>query len=277
MSQLRLLILGAHPDDGEFHAGGIASAYARQGHRVRVVSVTNGAAGHHFREPSELAERRRREASRAARVIGAESEVWEFPDGALEPSLEVRARVIRCIREYQPDLVLTHRLCDYHPDHRSVGQAVQDASYLVTVPLVQPEVPHLKQDPVVAYMPDLFTKPTPLQPDVVLDIGPWIDTIVEMLACHESQVFEWLPFNRGRECPADTPGAERPSAERMAWLRDWYAERAAARADRFRSALCQRYGQAAGERVQYAEAFEISEYAAPLDEQARERLFGFLN
>ena len=202
-------------------------------------------------------------------MISAESQVWGFPDGHLLPTLDVRERIIREIRTFEPDLVLTHRTCDYHPDHRAVGQAVQDASYMVTVPLVLPDVPHLQRDPVVAYMPDHFTKPLPLQADVVLDTGPWIETVVEMLAKHESQVFEFLPYNRGRECPEDP-------AARRGWLTDWYTEISQARAEQFRDALRAHYGPEQGAAVQHAEAFEVSEYAAPLDDAARQRLFGFL-
>lgn len=269
MDKLKLLILGAHPDDAEFHAGGLMAAYAAAGHVVRAISVTNGGAGHHFRDPVGLSQRRRRELAAAAAVIGGQSEVWEHPDGGLQPTLDVRAQVIREIRQFAPDLVLTHRLCDYHPDHRAVGQLVQDASYMVTVPLVEPDVPSLRQDPVVGYMPDLFTKPYPLEPHVVLDVTPHLDTIVQMLACHESQVFEWLPFNHQLDCPED-------SEERLAWLKAWYCERASRRADRFRDALVARYGDA-GEKIAYAEAYEISEYAAGMNEQTHQRLFGFLH
>lgn len=265
---LKLLVLGAHPDDAEFHAGGLISAYAQAGHQVRIVSVTNGGAGHHFRTSPELVEMRRREIQASAAIIGAEAEAWEFPDGALTPDLAVRRRVIREIRSFEPDLVLTHRPCDYHPDHRAVAQTVQDASYMVTVPLVESDVPFLKRDPVVAFMPDRFTKPAPLQPDVVLDTAPWADTVVQMAACHVSQVFEFLPFNRGRECP------ESPQA-RIEFLRSWLAELAAERAARFRQALITQYGET-GNDVQSAEAYEISEYAAQLTEQRREELFGWL-
>ena len=140
---LRLLIIGAHPDDAEFHAGGLATIYRRQGHTVKMISVTDGRSGHHRYQPAELAEVRRRESLAAAAVIGATCDIWSFPDGALQPTLEVRELVIREIRAFRPDLVLTHRPNDYHPDHRAVGQVVQDASYMVTVPLVAPDVPAL--------------------------------------------------------------------------------------------------------------------------------------
>lgn len=267
---LRLLILGAHPDDAEFHAGGLAVRYRQAGHVVKMVSVTDGGAGHHQTWGAELAARRREEAAAAGRIIGAEYITWDHPDGALLPSLDVRRQIIREIRTFRPDLVLTHRPCDYHPDHRAVGVAVQDASYLVTVPAVAPDTPALRKDPVVAYMPDLFTRPNPLRADVVLDFTPQIDTVVQMLACHRSQVYEWLPYND--RAAADLPAAEE---DRLPWLRGWYCERLRRRADHFRAALVAAYG-GRGERLECVEAYEISEYAAPLDEDARRRLFGLL-
>src|SRR5690606_27113077 len=118
-----------------------------------------------------LAERRRAEAAAAGNVIGATYVTWDNHDGMLQPTLEVRWQVIREIRTYRPHLVLTHRPNDYHPDHRAVGNVVRDASYMVTVPAVVPDVPVVQkhEEPVVAYMPDRFTKPYPLQPDAVID------------------------------------------------------------------------------------------------------------
>lgn len=267
---LGLLILGAHPDDAEYHAGGLASIYRRRGHRVKMVSVSDGAAGHHVRPAEQLARIRRAEAAAAAAVIGAEAEVWDYPDAQLLPTLEMRREIIRAIRRFAPDLILTHRTNDYHPDHRAVGQCVQDALFLVTVPKVVPEVPALRSVPVVAYLPDLFTKPAPLVADVVLDVTDELETIVEMLACHESQVFEWLPYLNGTldEVPADPH-------QRQAWLRAWYTGQIRSRAQRYRKELIATYGRERGAEIQCAEVFEISEYGGPLDEPARRRLFPF--
>lgn len=268
---LRLLILGAHPDDAEVHSAGLAAIYRRLGHAVRIVSVTNGDAGHHEMRGEELAQRRRAEAAAAGRVIGAEYITWDNHDGTLQPTLDVRQQVIREIRTYQPDLVLTHRTNDYHPDHRAVGNVVRDASYMVTVPAVVPDVPVLQKDPVVAYMPDRFTKPYPLQPDAVIDITDCIETAVDMLACHESQVFEWLPHNRrqGGEVPSE------PTARRD-WLRAWYLGRIRSQADRYRRRLIETYGQERGSAIEYCEAYEISEYAAAADADDLQRLFPVL-
>ncbi len=268
---LRLLILGAHPDDAEYHAGGLASIYRMLGHTVKMVSVTDGGAGHFRLAPAELAAHRREEAAAAGVVIGAEYVTWDHPDGELQPTLELRRQIIREFRTFAPDLVLTPRTVDYHPDHRAVGQAVQDATYMVTVPLIVPEVPALKRDPVVLYMTDLFTRPCPLRADVVIDVDNHVETIVAMLACHRSQVFEFLPYNEGilEQVPTD-------QLEQMTWLRTWHAQHVTARAQRFRHELIKAYGEERGSKVQYAEAYEVSEYASPLDVAMRHRLFPFL-
>lgn len=263
----RLLILGAHPDDPEFAAGGLATIYRLLDRPVKLVSVTDGRSGHHRLSGDELVKIRRAEARAAGEIIGAEYETWDFPDGALEPTLAVREKIIAEIRTWQPDLVLTHRTNDYHPDHRAVGQAVQDACYLVTVPAVVPNVPALRRDPVVALLPDLFTRPCPLRPDIVIDVEPLLPTITRMLACQKSQVFEWLPYNMGLE--DQVPGEE---SQRLAWLQSWYSERLALRRQRFDHAVVEQYGAAAA-AIRWIEAFEISEYAAALDESHRNLLF----
>jgi LmbE family N-acetylglucosaminyl deacetylase len=268
---LKLLILGAHPDDAEFHSGGLAAIYRKLGHLVRFVSLTNGEAGHHECFGPELVNIRWAEAQAAAEVIGAECAVWDHPDGQLLPNLALRWQVIAELRRYAPDLVLTHRTNDYHPDHRAVGHVVRDASYLITVPAIVPEAPICRRVPVVAYLPDRFAKPTPLAGDVVIDVTGEIEAILGMLACHRSQVFEWLPFNRGL-----LDQVPRGEAAKMDWLRAWYLPMLRPAADRYRSELIAAYGPVRGSAIEYAEAFEVSEYAAPLDAAQRRRLFGFV-
>ncbi|MEO2019498.1 MAG: PIG-L deacetylase family protein [Fuerstiella sp.] len=264
----RLLILGAHPDDAEFHGGGLAAIYRQLDRTVKLVSVTDGAAGHHERSPAELIPLRRAEAAAAGAVIGATYETWNFPDGGLEPTLDVRHRIIREIREFQPDLVLTHRSCDYHPDHRSVGQCLQDASYMVTVPHVVPDVQALRKDPVVAYLPDLFTRPAPMRADVIIDISEQMPTIARMLACHRSQVFEWLAYEA--DILDTVPDDE---AEKLAWVQSWAAGHVCLRADRLRDELVIRCGDVRGRNIEFIEMFEISEYARQPDSESIRRLF----
>jgi LmbE family N-acetylglucosaminyl deacetylase len=264
----RLLILGAHPDDAEFSGGGLATTYRQLDRPVKMISVTNGAAGHHQRPPDELIGLRRAEAGNAGNVIGAIYETWDFPDGSLQPSLEVRHRIIQEIREFNPDLLLTHRTCDYHPDHRAVGQCVQDASYMVTVPHVVPDIPALHIDPVVAFLPDLFTRPAPMRADVIIDVSEQMESIAKMLACHRSQLFEWLAYEAGI---LDTvPDDEH---EKLQWVKSWFGRHARPRAERFRDQLIARCGDAQGKAIEFIEFFEISEYARQPNTELIRHLF----
>lgn len=264
----RLLIIGAHPDDAEYHAGGLASIYRQLGRGVKMISVTDGGAGHHSRNPIELVTTRQQESAEAGSVIGAVTESLGFPDGKLLPTIEVRHRIIRELREFKPTLVLTHRTCDYHPDHRATGQAVQDASYLVTVPMVLPDVAALYHAPIFGYMTDLFTRPTKLRVDVALEVESQIHNIVKMLSCHRSQMFEWLPYNENNS--ASIPEQEQ---ERLEWLQNWYAERSAKKSEHFRDVLRTTFGDANCGDMKYFELFEISEYGSPADQDQLSELF----
>src|SRR6185369_786533 len=110
--------------------------------------VTNGDIGHWREFGAALAKRRTAEVQAAAKVLGIETEVLDIHDGELEPTLENRRKITRLIREWNADLVMSHRSNDYHPDHRYTGVLVQDAAYMVTVPGFCPDVPHLTKNPV---------------------------------------------------------------------------------------------------------------------------------
>jgi LmbE family N-acetylglucosaminyl deacetylase len=271
MSLPRILILGAHPDDADIKAAGCASKWRRLGCEVKLVSVTDGRSGHQTQHGPALVQRRRAEARAAGAVIGASYDVLDHPDGGLLPTLEARHTLIRLIRGFRPDLVLTHRPNDYHPDHRYTSVLVQDAAYMVTVPAVCPDAPHLERDPVIVYFSDDFKKPAPFHPDVVVDVGDELGRMVDMLHCHASQFYEWLPYNGGyaHDVPADEAGRRR-------WLEERFRRRVRPLADRCRDLLVRTYGEEQGRRAEYVEAFEASEYGAPFDAAARARLFPFL-
>jgi LmbE family N-acetylglucosaminyl deacetylase len=271
MPSLRILVLGAHPDDADYKAGGTSALWRRLGHEVKLVSVTNGGAGHQTLRGAELVARRRAEARASGAVIGATYDVLDHPDGGLMPTLEARHELIRLIRNFKPDLILTHRPNDYHPDHRYTSVLVQDAAYMVTVPAVCPDTPHLSRDPVILYLSDDFKRPVPFSADVVVDIGAEMDTLVDMLRCHVSQFYEWLPYNGGYadQVPADDAG-------RRKWFKEAMQRRIRPLADRHRDRVVQTYGVERGHKIEYIEAFEVSEYGSPLDAAARARLFPFL-
>ncbi len=245
----RILFVGAHPDDAEFSAGGLLQRAARAGHQVMLVSLTDGRAGHQQMPAAELAARRREEAAAAAAHLAARLEIWSQRDGELEPTLALRQQLIGTIRRFEPDLLITHRPADYHPDHRATAQLVQDACYLLQVPNVVPAIAPLTHVPPVLLAWDRFTYPRPFRADWVLDTGPVLDDVVKMLDCHVSQVYEWLPHTQGLTVPLN---------DRLSWLHDWYARRP--------RHIAREYAAAHGlERVDYAEAYEVSEYGGPFD------------
>ncbi len=227
-----LLVIGAHPDDCEITAGGVAALTAARGGRVLHLALTNGDKGHQTLSGAKLATMRRGEARAAAAACGAEAIVLDNHDGELLPTLEHRYELIRILREFRPDLVLFPRPWDYHPDHRYTSQLAQDALYMVRVPSVCPYAERLEADPVAMYVSDQFQKPYPFQADVVIDIGPVLEQKLKAMGSHISQVYEWLPFVNSNMSLSDVPD---DPAGRRAFLRNQWERRLRRDADRFRS------------------------------------------
>ena len=268
---LNILIFGAHADDCDIKAGGLAAHYAEAGHRVKFVAHTNGATGHHEIGGIELAKRRYEEAQASGRVLGIEYEVLDNHTGELEPTVHYRKQVIRVIRDFQPDLVMSHRPWDYHPDHRYSAMLVQDAAYIVTVPNMCPLTPFVDTNPIIMYLSDNFQKPVPFDADIVVDIDDVIEKKIDMLHCHTSQMYEWLPFNSG--VLDQVPDGD---AERRAWMAERRLGAFSDVADRFRGKLVELYGEERGSKVKYAEAFEVCEYGSSLSPERSKNLFPFI-
>jgi LmbE family N-acetylglucosaminyl deacetylase len=265
---VRIIAFGAHPDDCDLGAGGLAAKYAALGDKVKFVSLTNGDAGHQSQHGEELANRRRAEAQEAGRRIGIEYEVLDNHDGKLLPSLEVREQVIREIREWKADIVVAPRPNDYHPDHRYTGVLVQDASYMVIVPNLVPDTPPLAKNPVFLYYSDRFTRPQPFRADIVVSIDDVFEKKINMLDAHVSQFYEWLPWTEGEleQVPHDP-------VERKKWLASWPSAERKLQPE-WREAVKKRYGAQAA-HIQHAEAFEITEYGHQPSEEEIRRLFPF--
>ncbi len=265
---LKILVIGAHPDDCELKAGGVTAMYRAAGHHVKFVSVTNGEAGHHRLLPAELANVRRTESLAVASLMGIEYEVLGNRDGRLQPTLEARFELIGLIRRFQPDLILTHRPNDYHPDHRATSTLVCDAAYLVIVPHIVPEVPALRVNPVIAYLSDHFQRPAPFQPTIVVDIEPVLERIVDQMVCHRSQFFEWLPYTLREEESFPTD-----ETARRQYAKQFYCQFNGPIADRYRELVVKTYGKERGNSIRFIEAFEPCEYGSPMTEEVCRRLF----
>lgn len=267
---LNIIVIGAHPDDCDEKIGGTAALFAQMGHNVKFVSVTNGDAGHFSKGGGNLAKIRRKEAEQAARNLGiAAYTVLDNHDAELFPTLAVRHQLIREIRNWNADVVFTHRPVDYHPDHRYTGVLVQDAAYLVIVPNVAPDTPPLKKNPIFLYLQDPFQKPYPFQPDIAIDITSVFNKKMDGLDAHKSQFYEWLPWTEGKL--ASVPSSEKERREFL--IKEWSTPIT----PEVRQSLEKWYGKKRAEATKHAEAFEICEYGKqPTDEEIKQ-LFPMLN
>ena len=263
----RALMIGAHPDDCEFKTSGTTIKMVEKGFIIKYVSLTNGETGHFNKGGGEVALIRKDEAKAVGKLAGIEYDVFDIKSNGITADIATRERVICLIREFKPDMIFTHRPNDYHPDHRTVSTLVQDSSYAIQVPNVCPLTPCLRYSPVIFYMYDGFTKPNPFIPDVVIDIDSAIKTKTDILNCHKSQVYEWLPWIDGYEVPEN-------DADRLKWLHNRLTERDGKVADTYRKMLVNKYGEK-GNEIKCAEAFEVCEYSRRPADNEIEWLFPF--
>ncbi len=202
-------------------------------------------------------------------MIGVRYITLDTHDGELMPTYKNRLQIIKIIREYNADIVITHRPYDYHPDHRYAGILVLDAAYLVTVPAVLPEVPYLPKNPMFLWTHDRFVHPEPFRADVCIDIDDVIEKKIDMYHQHTSQVYEWSPFHRGNL--EEVPVSE---VDRRAWLGKTRKE--GSNAEPYRNKLIELYGYDRGSKIKYCEAFEDSGYGTRLTKENMSHYFPFL-
>ncbi len=272
--KLRIIIFGAHPDDCEGRAGGVAAMWAAQGHHVKFVSVTNGDIGHAVMAGGQLAKRRTKEVQQAAKILGIETQVLDIHDGELMPTLENRKTFVRLIREWKADIVMGHRPNDYHPDHRYTGILMQDAAFMVTVAFFCPDVPQLPKNPVFLYLSDNFQKPNPFEPDIVVAIDDVFEKKVDALWSCQSQIESlWATGNFEKVVPVPKDPAGRKA--RREQFRKRFARRAESIANKYRAKLIELYGQKKGKNAKYAEAFELCEYGHRPSHDELKKLFAF--
>lgn len=253
--KLNIIAFGAHPDDCELKAAGVAAKWAAAGHRVKFVATTNGDVGHFAVAGGPLALTRRAEVERCAEILGIETEVLDIHDGELLPTLENRRTIARLIRAWQADIVLCPRTCDYHPDHRYTGVLVEDAAVLVAAPFFETHTPPCPRNPVILYYSDQFQKPYPFDPAIVVGIDDVSATKSECIYAMPSQFADrdsWA----GRYLPGVPEGDE----ARRQFIHDWLRDRDVEVADKYRALLVARYGEEQGRAIRFAEAFELCQY-----------------
>jgi LmbE family N-acetylglucosaminyl deacetylase len=224
---LRILGVFAHPDDPEFSCGGSAAVWASQGAQITYVIVTNGAAGSNdpTQDLAALVSLRQAEQRAACAVLGVQEVIFlGYPDGTLQPTLELRRELTRLIRRLKPDRVVCGDPTSFfygdfyinHPDHRAVDEATVHAIFPSAVS--RPIFPELLAEGLEPHqVKELYMLGDDKQVNTFVDITGVLDSKIEALRCHKSQL---------------DPGDGQ-------WVREWAVE----------------VGKAAG--LPYAEAFRV--------------------
>jgi len=265
---LRIIAFGAHPDDAELKASGVAALWAAAGHKVKFVAMTNGDVGHFESSGKPLALRRKAEVEECARILGIETEVMDIHDGELTPSLENRKMMGRLIRQWQADIVMGHRPYDYHPDHRYVGVLMDDTAVVVVAPFFLPDTRPTVRNPVYMYYSDGFQDPKPFTPTMVVGIDETAEKKWQCVSAMPSQFGDKDSW-QGRTLP-NVPEGDR---ERAAYLLEIVKKRNMAVADQYRERLVALYGPERGKKFQYAEAFQLGQYGRQASPDDLKKMF----
>jgi LmbE family N-acetylglucosaminyl deacetylase len=186
------MVVVAHPDDAEFSSAGTIARLTRDGKNVVIIQVTSGDKGTSNAEipPDQLTATREAEESEAARRLGVSEVVFlRCTDGELIPDLALREKIVRTIRQFRPDVIITHdpyRPYALHPDHRAVGFATVDAVYpTARDPHYFPE--HLQAGLLPHKTAEIWFFNAE-HPDLVIDITETIEDKINSLRAHVSQV-----------------------------------------------------------------------------------------
>jgi N-acetylglucosamine malate deacetylase 1 len=265
---LRIIAFGAHPDDAELKFAGTAALFAAEGHKVKLVALTNGDVGHFAQAGPPLAQRRKAEVEACHAKLGVASAVLDIHDGELMPDLETRKKVADLIREWQADIVLSHRPWDYHADHRAVGKLAEDAAVVVVAPFFSPYTPPTPRNPIFLFYSDPFLKPYPFDPIIAIGIDEVAEKKWDCIRSMPSQFGDadsWQARTRPN-VPADEAG-------RKAVLIEGVKQRSTDVANQYRGLLVKLYGEQKGRAVRYAEAFELNQYGSAATVEELKKLF----
>lgn len=195
---IRVMGIFAHPDDPEFFCGGTFARWAAEGADITFVLATSGDKGSEDRSIShaELAALREEEQRQAAAILGVKDVVFlRYPDGELYPTLELRRDLTRLIRLKQPDIVVTSDPTRYwfdsrsvnHPDHRAIG----DATFAAVFPTARDHLNFVelwRDEGLETHKVKQLYVTLATEPNVKLDITGYVETKVEALRQHKSQI-----------------------------------------------------------------------------------------
>jgi len=183
--KIDILAFGAHPDDVEISSGATLLKYTKEGKSIGIIDLTEGELG-----TRGSTEKRYEEAKKAAEFLGLEfRENLKMGDGLIEHSEENKRKIIRCIRKYQPELILANSIHDRHPDHAKGAKLVAEASFLSGLRKIETKIDGVQQK---AYRPKMllhYVQDYYLTPDVILDVSKTGKEKIELVKCYDSQFY----------------------------------------------------------------------------------------
>ena len=192
---MRILAVGAHPDDLEILCGGTLARYVQEGHEVVMCHATRGDRGSYVHTSEAIARIRGEEATRAAEIAGAEYATLGVHDGEINAADREQQRlVVDLVRDARPDLIITHYPHDYMGDHNEISKLVFECSFYATLPLYETGKPHHSLVTPIYYMESVMG--VGFSPTEFVDVSETIETKVAMLEAHQSQL-TWLRDHDG--------------------------------------------------------------------------------
>jgi bacillithiol biosynthesis deacetylase BshB1 len=183
--KLDILVLAVHPDDAELGCSGTIARHIARGKKVGIVDFTRGELG-----TRGTAETRDEEAADSAKILGLHArENLRFKDAFFKNDEEHQREVIKMLRKYKPEIVLSNALSDRHPDHARAGDLANDACFLSGLSKIETELDGVLQDAwrprlILQYIQDYYIKP-----DIIVDITPFIDLKVNAIRAFKTQFY----------------------------------------------------------------------------------------
>ncbi len=186
MMKLDVMAIGVHPDDVELGCGGTMLKLVAQGYKVGIVDLTKGELG-----TRGTAQTRQKEATKAQKYAGAVvRKNLGMADGFFENNEKNRLKLIKVIRDYQPDIILANAITDRHPDHGRAAQLIYDACFLaglIKIKTTSKRKNQAKWRPrkLMNYIQDHHQKP-----DIVVDISDFMERKIELVQCFDTQFYK---------------------------------------------------------------------------------------
>jgi bacillithiol biosynthesis deacetylase BshB1 len=183
--KLDILVFAVHPDDAELGCSGTILKNIAAGKKVGIIDLTRGELG-----TRGTAETRDVEAADSAKILGLHArENLGIRDGFFKNDEEHQLQIIRMIRKYQPEIILSNALADRHPDHGRASNLVHDSIFLSGLLKIETTLDGIAQEPwrprlSLHYIQDMYIKP-----DIIVDITPFIDKKVASIQAFKTQFY----------------------------------------------------------------------------------------